>query len=364
MVFGAREAAWPLIRQDLGLGYRDIGVLLAGPGLVAAFVEPGLGLLGDSGRRRALVLGGGVAFAASLALSALAPGLAWLLIASTVLYVASGAFVSLSQASLMDLDPRRHELNMARWTLAGSVGAVAGPLALVGAAVVGVGWRGALLAGAAATLPLVLLARAIPFAPGAHGSFAGALRAGLAAVRRRAVLRWLFVVEVTNLMGDVLLGFLALYFVDVAGFSPVAAGVVVVGWTLAGLAGDALLLPILARFSGLPYLQVSAVVALFAYPALLLIPNPAVKVALVAVVGLLHAGWYAVPQARLFSELGESSGTAIGISSLGAAAGSLLPLAIGLVAERWGLGVALWIPLLAPLALVALARQPPPAGAG
>ncbi|MEP7106015.1 MAG: MFS transporter [Chloroflexota bacterium] len=363
MVFGAREAAWPLIRQDLGLSYRDIGVLLAGPGLVAAFVEPGLGLLGDSGRRRALVLGGGIVFAASLALSALAPGFAWLLVASTVLYVASGAFVSLSQASLMDLDPRRHELNMARWTLAGAVGAVAGPLALIGAALVGAGWRGVFLAGASATLPLVLLARGIPFAPGAHESFASAVRGALAALRRGAVLRWLFVVEVTNLMGDVLLGFIALYFVDVAGLSPVAAGAVVVGWTLAGLAGDALLLPVLARVSGIRYLRVTAILALAAYPALLLVPDPVAKIALLAAVGLLHAGWYAVPQGRLFSQLGDSSGTAIAISSLGAAAGSLLPLAIGLVAERWGLGIALWIPVLAPVALLALTRESRAAGA-
>jgi FSR family fosmidomycin resistance protein-like MFS transporter len=174
------------------------------------------------------------------------------------------------------------------------------------------------------------------------------------------VLRWLFLVEVTNLMGDVLLGYIALYFVDEAGLSPVAAGAVVVGWTLAGLAGDALLLPILARVSGLRYLRVTAVLAAIAYPALLLVPDPGLKIALLAAVGLLHAGWYAVPQGRLFSELGESSGTAIAISSAGAAAGSLLPLAIGVVAERWGLGVALWIPLLAPLALLALARSDGP----
>jgi FSR family fosmidomycin resistance protein-like MFS transporter len=338
-------------------------VLLAVPGLLAALVEPVMGLLGDSGRRRALILGGGVVFAAALALSAVAPGFGWLLLAFTVLYPASGAFVSLSQASLMDLDPRRHELNMARWTLAGSVGAVAGPLALIAAVALGAGWRGVLLAGAAATLPLVLLARGIPFPPAVHESFAAAVRGGLHAFARRGVLRWLFLVEVTNLMGDVLLAYIALYFVDVAGLSPVAAGAVVVGWTLAGLAGDALLLPILARVSGVRYLRVTAVLALIAYPALLLVANPALKIALLAAVGVLHAGWYAIPQGRLFTELGESSGTAIAISSAGAAAGSLLPLAIGLVAARWGLGAALWIPLLAPLALLALARrtdaQPP-----
>ena len=47
LVFGAREAAWPLIRSDLGLSYAQIGLLLGVPNLVAAFIEPVLGILGD-----------------------------------------------------------------------------------------------------------------------------------------------------------------------------------------------------------------------------------------------------------------------------------------------------------------------------
>jgi FSR family fosmidomycin resistance protein-like MFS transporter len=42
----------------------------------------------------------------------------------------------------MDLDPDRHEQNMMRWVLVGSVGVVAGSLALGAAAALGLGWRG------------------------------------------------------------------------------------------------------------------------------------------------------------------------------------------------------------------------------
>jgi predicted MFS family arabinose efflux permease len=49
-----------------------------------------------------------------------------LLLAFVLMYPASGAFVSLSQASLMDLAPDRREANMVRWTIAGAVGALAG----------------------------------------------------------------------------------------------------------------------------------------------------------------------------------------------------------------------------------------------
>ena len=70
-VYGAREAAWPLIRDDLGLSYAQIGLLLGVPSVVGNLIEPFLAVLGDVWRRRAIVLGGGAAFAAALLLTAL-----------------------------------------------------------------------------------------------------------------------------------------------------------------------------------------------------------------------------------------------------------------------------------------------------
>jgi FSR family fosmidomycin resistance protein-like MFS transporter len=355
-VFGVREAAWPLIRHDFGLNYGAIGLLLAMPGIIAAGVEPAFGLFADSGRRRLIVVAGGLAFAAGLVITAAAPGFAWLMVGFIVLYPASGAFVSLSQASLMDLQPERHEVNMARWTLAGSVGAVLGPLVLTAALALGAGWRAVFVGLALLTLPLVAGARSVPPTPAVHESFRAALRGALEAVRRWSVIRWLVVLEATDLMGDVLLGYLALYFVDVVGLSPIAAAAVIVVWTVAGLVGDSLLLVVLARASGLGYLRVSAAVAFFVYPAFLLASPAAVKVALLALLAVLHAGWYAIPQGRLFTELGDKTGTAVAISSLATAAGSLLPLAIGMLAERAGLQGALWISMLAPLAILLLAK--------
>ena len=57
LVFGTREAAWPLIRDDLGLAYSQVGPLLSVPGFISAFVEPPLFILGDVWKRRVLVVG-------------------------------------------------------------------------------------------------------------------------------------------------------------------------------------------------------------------------------------------------------------------------------------------------------------------
>ena len=330
--------------------------MLAVPGVLSALVEPGLFLLGDAGRRRLIVVLGGVTFAAALAATGAANGFAWLLLAMVVMYPASGAFVALSQATLMDLDPARHEVNMARWTLAGSVGAVLGPLALTASIALATGWRGLFVLSALAMAPLVLGAWRAGPVPAAHESFAAAFRGALAALRSREVWRWLAVLEATDLMGDVLTGFLALYFVDVAGFSPLVAGGLLVVWTAAGLAGDALLLLILRRMPGASWLRLSAWLALAAYPALLLVPGLPAKALLLALLGLLHAGWYAVPQGRLFTELTGTAGTAAALTSVVGAVAYLAPLGIGLLAERTGLGAALWVLLLAPVALLALAR--------
>ena len=237
-VYGAGEAAWPLIRDDLGLSYAQIGVALAVPSLVSSVIEPFLGVLGDVWRRRVLILGGGVVFALALLLTAMSQDFAALLLAFTLMHPASGAFVSLSQATLMDTDLSRHEQNMARWTLAGSIGVVVGSLALAAVAGAGLGWRSLYLAFAGLALALVVGASRVftparvqpaiaedkqgrtPIGPALKQGLAGALRA----LRRGEVVRWLALLELADLMMDILLGFLALYFVDVVGVTPAQAG--------------------------------------------------------------------------------------------------------------------------------------------
>lgn len=362
LVYGTLAAAWPLIRDDLGLTYGEVGLLLAMPMLVGNLVEPIIGVLGDTGRRRALVLGGGVVFALSTALIAAATGFWLLLVALVLSYPASGAFVSLAQASLMDLAPDRRERSMAWWTLAGSVGVVAGPIVLAAALAAGAGWRAVPLALAGAMVVLTLAARGarIPGSDNGEPLLTG-LRHAVGALRRREVLRWLGLLEAADLMLDVLHGFLALYFVDVAGFGPVEAALALAVWTGVGLVGDALLLAVLARVDGLRYLRASAVAVTVAYPAFLLVPSAEGKLAVLALLGLLNSGWYAIPKANLYGALPGRSGTAMAVGSVSGFAGALAPLGLGFAAEAIGLEPTMWLLLLGPVALlVGLPRRRAP----
>jgi FSR family fosmidomycin resistance protein-like MFS transporter len=172
-VDGSRQAAWPLVRRDLSLSYADIGLLLTLPNFVSSLVEPPLALLGDTRHRRTIILTGGVCFALSLLLVSQSSGFASLLAAFVLFYPAGGAFVSLSQAALMDSAPARREQNMARWGFAGSLGIVAGSLALNAAVAAGATWRawfGVLCGVSARARSLSTRPSAPPRRPNAPGS--------------------------------------------------------------------------------------------------------------------------------------------------------------------------------------------------
>jgi MFS transporter, FSR family, fosmidomycin resistance protein len=368
LVFGVNEAAWPFIRTDLRLDYLQIGLLLSVPGIVSAVIEPFLGILGDVWKRRLLILGGGIFFALACLLTGLSTGFAILLVALCVFYPSSGAFVSLSQAALMDTDPARHEQSMARWTFAGSLGVVLGPLLLSGMAFIGFGWRGVFIALAGVTvLVLLFVWRRVPGSPDGMQTlprfsdvWAG-VRGAFSALRRGEVLRWLVLLQFSDLMLDVLLGFLALYFVDVAGLKAGQAALGIAVWSGLGLLGDFLLIPLLERVRGLDYLRLSVVLELLLFPAFLLVGNLAVKFILLGLLGFFNSGWYAILKGRLYSAMQGQSGTVMTLDNVFGLLGKLLPFGIGLVAQFFGLRLAMWLLLLGPIVLlIGLPRLPSP----
>ncbi|HEX8635923.1 MAG TPA: MFS transporter [Pyrinomonadaceae bacterium] len=365
LVDGSRQAAWPLIRRDLSLSYADIGLLLAVPNLVGNIIEPPLALLGDTRRRRAIILTGGVCFALSLLLVARSSNFVSLLLAFVLFYPAGGAFVSLSQAALMDSAPARREGNMARWAFAGSLGIVAGSLGLNAAVGAGASWRAWFGGLCGVSVLLVLVARRFAFDPPGRagrttegGGVREGARVALRALRRGEVRRWLVLLELSDLMLDGFHGFLALYFVDVAGMGDAEAGVAIAVWTGVGLGGDLLLIPLLERVRGLSYLRWSAGVMLVLFPAFLLAPNLSAKLVLLGLVGITNAGWYSILKAQLYAAMPERSGASLALGNLSGLVGGMIPLALGLAAERFGLASMMWLLLAAPLAfLVAIPRR-------
>jgi MFS transporter, FSR family, fosmidomycin resistance protein len=245
---GVKGAALPLVRHGLGLSYGQVGLLASVPVLAGGALELPVGLVAaDPRRRRLAVLGGGIVFILCLASVAGARSFAVLLCAFTVFFPASRAFVSLTQAELMDAWPGRQASTMARWDLAGAAGAVAGPLLLTLVLAAGGSWRACylVLAGVAAVTwvasalrdhgPLAPLnpapgqapagQQALPGTAGSQ-SMAARVRDVVASLRDWPTARWLWLTVVADLLVDVLTGFLALYLVDVAHLRPELASAV------------------------------------------------------------------------------------------------------------------------------------------
>ena len=377
LVDGTKGAALPLMRADLHLSYPEIGLLVAVPLLAGGLLELPLGLVAGRGRRRnRLVLVGGVILAGSLALIAFATGF-WALLAGLVAFFpASGAFVSLTQAALMDADPDRQQQRMAAWNLSGAIGAVGGPLLLVVVLTAGGTWRWAylLLAGLAVVALALAAARGPARLPlpaprtagtaGTAGTVAGGgeddrvtLKEAILAVRSSGAARWLALLEVSDLLLDVLTGYVGVYLVAVAHASPALAAVGVAIRLAATLAGDALFVPLADRVSARTALCSTAVAAVLLYPAFLLLPWLGAKLVVLAALSIATACWYPVAQAGLYGSLLGRSGVAVFWSSVTGMAGAAGPLVVGLLAQSSGLGWALASLAVTPVAVLLLAPR-------
>lgn len=359
LVFGVGEAAWPLIRTDLHLNYAQIGLALSLPGIIGNIIEPFLFVLGDVWKRRAIILLGGIFFILSLILTSVSFSFVILLLSFILFNPASGSFVSLSQASLMDADPARHEQNMARWTFAGSLGVMFGPLMLGGLISFNLGWRPAYwILASISTLILFAAYRRVPKSQATTVIFPSprvyveSLRSAFSALKNWTVLRWLVLLEFSDLMLDILHGFLALYLVDVMQLTPANAAFFLTAYTGIGLVGDFLLIPFLERVKGLDYLRASVIIECILLPLFLLASQTWLKLTLLGFIGLFVVGWYAILKANLFSSMPGQSGTVQALGSVSGILGKLLPLGIGLAAQAYGLQTAMWLLLAGPVALL------------
>jgi MFS transporter, FSR family, fosmidomycin resistance protein len=366
VIDGAGTAALPLMRNDLNLSYWQIGLLGTIPMIVGNILEPILALWSDMGGRKRFIIIGGVGMALSMLLISVSENFIMLLLAQVLFNPSSGAFVSLSQVALMASDPARHEQNMARWTFAGSLGVMCGALLLSASLATGFGWRVPfLLIGVVAAVLTLLVWRArISDAPapaddedddepdGAGMTWAENLRGVWVALQRREVWRWLILLQASELMLGFMGVYLALYFVDVVGMDEGGAAFGVTVWVGVGLIGDFLLIPLLERVRGVDYLRWSVRITLVAFPLFLLIPHIPLKLALIGLIGLLNAGWYAILKGQLYSAMPGRGGAVLALYNLSNMISVGLPLLIGIAATQFGLAAVMWGFVLGPLALL------------
>jgi FSR family fosmidomycin resistance protein-like MFS transporter len=368
--YGIGNVALPAIRSDLGLSYIQIGMLLGIPAIINTVIEPVLMLLGDTRYRKQIILAGGIVIVLSLVAIASTQSFLMVLLGMVIGYPASGAFVSLSQATLMDLNPGREPQMMARWTVSGSVANLIGPLILAAGFALGFGWRWAYFGMAVLCLLLVGLTWYRQFPASSHVEISShsihpgeKLLVGFwEAMRSPILMRWLILLQLSDLLLDVLTGYLPLYFTDVTGMSVTGASLMMSVLMLAGLISNIVLIPILERYPGRNLVRISAGVTGLLYAAWLLSPWLWAKIGLIILIKLVTLGWYEVLQGEAFATIPGRSGTVMAINSMMGLLGGGISFFIGWVAAQVGLPVAMWLLLAGPICLVLFVPRPNPAG--
>jgi len=357
LIYGLYGATLPYLKTDFALTYTQVGLLFTLPGLIGVMADPFIGLLGDTRHRRALVIGGIVATTIGLLLAGLAQVYGVLLLAFGVLYVASGAYVNLSQATLIDLNPNRAEHTMARWTLLGSIGVAVSPLIVIAAFAIGYTWRSIYLACSliAAVFVVLLFKQKFESQDGARDESVSLRKLGrslIAALRNRQMLKWIILTELADFMLDKLLEVTGLYFHDVAGASLAGASAAVAVFTIAGLIGNGLIVPVLEKVRGVRLLRVTAIIVSIAYTAMLLTPIVWIKYVLIGVISFCTAGWFAILRAKCFEVLPGQSGVVIAVTSLANLSSLFVPIVLGSIADAIGLPMAMWLLAIGPVALI------------
>jgi FSR family fosmidomycin resistance protein-like MFS transporter len=355
--FGLQAPAMPGMQADLHLTFAEVGLVLGLPGMINAFVEPLLLLLAEGHWRRRLIVGGGLGLAAAWLVISAAGDFSLILAGAVIAYPASGAFVTLSQASIVDANPGREAAIMARWNAAGSLGSLIGPGIMTASLALGAGWRApyALLGAAGIALSLLVYSRLRqPLQAGdapRHATLRLLPRI-LDIARDRSVRRWILLLQLSDLMLDVLIGYTGIYLTNVVGLSPAMAALTLSGLTAAGLAADLVLVGILDRVPGRRIVRASAVLAIGLYPMFLLVPGAWAKIGLILLIRVLTAGWYPALQAEAYAAANGRSAAMLALSSAAGVIASGVAWVVGALAESAGLQAAMWLLLLGPLGLL------------
>lgn len=357
LIYGLQGAVLPLIKDELALSYTELGVLLTTPGVVALILEPLIGALGDTRYRRALVVGGICATTFGLALVAFGQTFAMILTAFVILYVASGAYVNLAQATLIDLNPKRSEQTMARWTLLGSVGVTIAPILVTIVLTLGYGWRGLYLAFAGAAGTYIALIWRVKFdahagAEDDHFDLWELIRDLFAAFRNADLWRWILLTELADLMLDKLYEVTGLYFADVVGLNFAEAAFASATYTVVGLIGSIALVPLLEKVNGLRILRWSAVLVAMMYALFLIVPNVPLKYVLIGALSFTTAGWFPILRGRTYAALPGQTGMVVAVTAFANFSSLFVPLLLGSIADAFGLRIAMWLLILGPLALI------------
>jgi predicted MFS family arabinose efflux permease len=340
----------------VGLTYTQAGTVLAlvGPGELLGGV---FAAAADRHSRRVIAAGGAFGFAASLALFALGRSFWPLTLAAFIMGTTSTAMVEAAQVALVDLAGDDLRAFLARSNLLGEIGGLLGPALLGGVAAVGLSWRVAFGAASALLVVYALVLAAAPLPPPAPAEDDGDTprRALLAVLRDPAVWVVGLIGLLLGIFDEPLYGFTIALLEQERGASASVA-IMVAG---VGVSGGVLAYTVLARrleaVADHWLLAGSAAAIAVGSLAVAIVPSLlVVAVATLAIAVGLNVAWLGTQHRSLTLRPGQVGTTSAVLAAI-EICGFWLPSAIGAVADRAGLAVAVGAFALLGAVLAALA---------
>lgn len=356
--------AAPAVEDEHGLEHRGYALLVfAVPFLVSSLLEAALALLSDRVPRRRLIALGLLGLSASLGLCAWAPSVALLALGLGCAGTASGVACGAAQAELVTHHPLGAERALTRWVLFGAIGDVLTPLVLAGVLALGGSYRAALWASAlvvALQALLVLRSATTPEPSNAvvdtgddepHEPLWPALRA---AAREHRLWLWCFGAALCTLLDEIVIALTTLHLERDLGLPVASAAGYATALSLGAVLGAFLGERALTRVSSTRVLVASALGCVLALVIVIASDTLAWIVPALGLLGVACAPQYALLLARAHAAVPGRPGVVNALSEVFVLVDILAPIALGAIADAFGLALALGCLLLQPLGVLGL----------
>ncbi len=354
----------PSVERELGLSHAGyVTYAFALPLVVAALLEAGIALASDGRDRRHLIVYGQAALSASLFFTGWTSRPWGLAVGLAFAGAASGVACGAAQALLIASSARSTDRAMARWSLCCAVGDVLTPLLTSAAIALGRSYRGAMTGVALVVLAQCLTSAALASKGSKRGRASEAappseppaepLGAAIGrAFRLPRLWAWLFAAATCTLLDELVIALAALRLTHDRNAGDAFAACVAVAFSGGALFGAALSDRALARFSSQRVLVASALLCASALGGLVFFADPIASAFALFVVGAASAPHHPLAFARAYDALPDRPGTVQAMGQLFVVVDVGAPLALGLVADRFGLGAALGCLLLQPAVIL------------
>lgn len=360
-VVGAPALERELFGTLTALGF----AVFTAPQLVSLVIEPSLLVFLSRFSRTHCLRIGLVGYGVSLLLaaathSALLFGISW-----TLAFMLSGISCSNAQAELVERDPAQSERVLAEWTLAGALGDLAAPLLLAATLALGWGFRAAWVIAALAFIACGFYAGRAAARADSSESTAGSVASSqeesddplsFLELWRKArdtpgLLAWLTGATLCSLMDETLVAFCALWMRQRFAADS-AATVGVFALMLGGFLGLIALHRLLLRFRPGTLLLAACCGSVLALGLWLAAGSPWLAALALGGLGACAATHYPLAQAAAYRALPNGASSVAALSQLFGPLDLAIPVLLGLLADRYGLAVALLGLLLQPFGLL------------